>query len=512
MSCSKALIQICLLCSVLVLMACKPKPVTVATPAIRPEVAEIVAQANARMRESHLYAWKQAESLYQKAYALAPAKEIQSDLMLARFLTLVRQIDEDIPCPEAETLIRELGTGDAYQRNLGIMAEWILNGRKVGQLKLNAPIFRGQDPALESYINLLLFEATPRFDAFSSQSPQPTAQESPLFLYLNTAKLTSIDSAEFERRYPQFAEGYACLADHYYQKKQYRKALSFYEKAVDLIPEYINALVGLGNLNFYILEDYARAMRYYDTAIKRDTSSAAALFGKSLVLQQLEEYSESNALLDRMLSGRLARHRWIEGVPDAQYYQGEGHYLKAYNHYLMNDPVKAREYVDIAAKFLPDAAEIRYLSGLLYYESKNMEPARRDFLHVTQMGNYNCNAQMNLGFIYEQFKETYGTQPLPGDKEPAAKKSLQYFVAAAGCMEAVSGSLSYQIKNLNTLDLDPKEIAALKVRLEQKLTDVRSSSATNIGKITSRVSASSEPEKDVFLKHLQDILTRLRST
>jgi len=244
--------------------------------------------------------------------------------------------------------------------------------------------------------------------------------------------------------------------------------------------------------------------------LKRDPSSAAALFGKSLVLQQIGEYAESNAVLERMLAGRLSRNLWIDGIPDVQYYQGEGNYLKAYNYYLMKDAGKARLFVDAAAKFMPDAAEIRYLSGLLYFESKELEPARRDFLRVAQMGNYNCNAQLNLGFIYEKYKETYGAKPSEGEKEAPAKKSLQYFVASAGCMDAVVGSLGYQIKNLNSIELDAQELATLKARLENKLTEARLSANSNVEKILERISASAEPEKDLFLKHVKEIHSRLR--
>jgi tetratricopeptide (TPR) repeat protein len=512
MYCARAQIRIAtLIVIILTASACKKPPIRIATPTATNKVVDYVARADASMQDAHLYAWRQAESLYQKAYALLPSEEIRKKLLLAHFLIFVRQMDEGIPYSAGEAVMKELCAGDSYEKNLCAAAEWIQNGRKAGQLRLTPAIFRGQDPALESYIILLLFQASPRFDAFSASDSPAAATESPLFLYLNSAKLTSMDPGEFEKKYPQFAEGYECLADHFYQKKQYRKAMAFYQRAVDIVPEYANALIGLGNLTFYVLEDYARAMRYYNAALKQDSSAVAALFGKSLVLQQLGEYTESNATLDRMLAGTIARNQWIDGVPDTQYYRGEGNYLKAYNYYLMKDSLRARDYVDTAAKFLPDAAEIRYLSGLLHYEAKKIEPARLDFLHVSQMGNFNCNAQLTLGFIYEQFKGLQGAQPLPGEKEPAGKKSLQYFAASAGCTEAVVGSLSYQIHTLNTVDLDPQEMASLKARLEQKLSDTRLSSISTIEATIDKVASSTEPEKELFLKHIKDILTRLRA-
>jgi hypothetical protein len=265
----------------------------------------------------------------------------------------------------------------------------------------------------------------------------------------------------------------------------------------------------LGNIYFYVLEDYGKSTYYYDAALKRDPSSAAALFGKGLVLQQLGSYPESNAVLDRMLELNLARNKWIDGVPDAQYYRGEGSYVKAYNHYLMKDPAKARELVDSAKKSMPDSAEINYLSGLLFYESKDMESARLDFLRVAGMGN--CDALLHLGLIYEQLAATNGNQPLPGEKESANEKSIQYLVQTGVCMESAIGSLSYKIRTIDLSELEPGEQAFLKSRMDRRLSDLRLSSCSTIETIIGRISTNSAPRREVFLKYLNEILTRLRS-
>ena len=78
-------------------------------------------------------------------------------------------------------------------------------------------------------------------------------------------------------------------------------------------------------------------------------------------------------------------------------------------------------------------------------------------------------------------------------------------------MESVVGSLSYQIKTLDSTDLDPSEQASLKLRLERKLADVRLSSCSTIETIIKKVSESLAPEKAAFLKYLEQILSRLRA-
>jgi hypothetical protein len=176
-------------------------------------------------------------------------------------------------------------------------------------------------------------------------------------------------------------------------------------------------------------------------------------------------YQESNEVLDRMLALNITRNKWVVGVPDVQYYQGQGNYLKAYNHYRMKDPVKARELVDTAKKSLPKSLEVIYLSGLLYYEANNLEPARQDFLNVAGAGN--CDAQLYLGYIYEQLAAANGNQPLPGERETAGVKSTQYLVQTGECLESTLGSLSYRIRTMNLSELEPQEQAFLKSRMEK---------------------------------------------
>jgi tetratricopeptide (TPR) repeat protein len=497
----------CVLALCLLPTGCRKKPAAVSAPQMSAEAAAYVAQGDESMRDQHLFGWRKAEALYQKAYSLAGTDAIKNKLLLVRFLVLIRQIDEDIPYAAGDEVIQELCAGDPIQKTLCGIAEWFKNGKNAGQLKLNTPIFSGENPALESYLNLLFFQATPTVDAFPQLGdPLQASKQSPLFLYLNPHRLSSIDPAEFEKEYPQYAEGFQYIAESLSGKKKYRSARACFQKAIDLLPDYTRAMVGLGNIYYYTLEDYGQALRYYENAMERDSLNAAALFGKSLVLHQTGKYQDSNAVLDRMLAGNLARNKWVDGVPDAQYYQGQAHYLKAYNYYLMKNTIRARELLDSAKKFLPDSEEINYLSGLLFYELKDMESALRDFLRVVERGNYsNCNARLYLGLIYQQLKPA----EIPS-KEESERKSAQNFLSAATCMESAIGSMSYQIRTMDGMDLDPQELPALKARLEKRLLEMRESSCSSIEMIQREISKSSVAEKPVYQKYLGEILSRLR--
>jgi tetratricopeptide (TPR) repeat protein len=495
-------------------IACKTKHVTVSAPKISSEVAQHVAEGDTYLQNASLYGWRLAEAAYQKAYNLSGSEKIKKKLLLIRFLILIRQIDEDIPYHKTAEVIKELCTGDEDQQTLCAIAEWFKNGKNGGQLKLNNPIFRGDDPAIESYLNLLLFQAIPHIDLFQElQICGSKSIESPLFLYLNPTKLSSIDPDEFEKNYPQYAEGFEFIGEALFQNKKYRTARTFFQKAIDLIPNYTISMIGIGNIYSYGLEDFEKALHYYEQALDRDSSNVAAMFGKGMALQQMGKYQESNATLDLMLAGNLTRKKWIDGIPYAQYYKGEALYLKAYNHYLMHSNDKARELIDSAKKILSDSQEINYLSGLLSYQSNDLESAREDFLRAVGDLNYtSCNAQFHLGLIYQQLGAASGSQPIPTkEEESSGKKTVQYLTGAGACMESAVKSLKFQIDSLSLIDLDPNELLILKGKLEKNLLDMRISSSSTIEMIISQISMSEIAEKEVYLKYLNEILSRHRA-
>ena len=487
---------------VLIPIGCRPKQVVVPALKVNTEAAAYVAEADAHSRDFHLYGWRKAEALYQKAYALTGSDAIKRRLLLTRFLILIRQIDEDIPDSGSDDLIRELCAGDGHQQTLCSIAKWYTDGKNAGQIKLDRPMFKGEDPNLDSYLNLLLFDAIPRRDAFTVSDIQ-----SPLFLYLNPGKLLAMDTAEIEKNYPEFAEAYDHIAESLFQKKKYRAARAYFHKAIELIPDYTHAYIGLGNIYFYALEDYERALRYYETALESDPSSAGALLGKGLALHQLGRHQESNAVVDQLLTAHISRNQWIGDVPDVRYYQGEGNYLKAYNYHLMREPARAREFVDAAKESLPDSEDINYLSGLLFYQAKDLESARKDFQRVIQRGNYNCNAQLHLGLIYRQLKNS-AESSIP--KDESDKKADTFLLGAAACMESTVLSLRTELNLLDSTDLEPQERFVLRGRMQKRLFDEHFASCSTIEMILRKLSEDGIGEKSVYLTLLNEILTRLR--
>ena len=315
---------------------------------------------------SHLYGWQQAEALYEKELAANPTEKIKDKLRQIRFLILLRQIEENIPNARAIEILESLCTGDERDKRLCEIAKWAQNGKKSEELPAGYFVFTEDDPVFENYLTLLLFKATPQADVFSLSAPLATAN-SPMFLYLYPYAIASMKPDDFAKFYPDFAEGFVVSAEQLFNESKHSLSRKFYQQALELIPDYTKAISGIGDI-YYALEDYERALHHYNLVLQHVPADISVLFRKGLTLHQSGRYEESHGAIDRMLRLGDTQSKQVNGGQNAQHYHGQGYYIKAYNYHLSNDPVRAREYVDLAKELLPDSrhTEIRYLSGILF--------------------------------------------------------------------------------------------------------------------------------------------------
>ena len=454
---------------------------------------------------SHLSGWRRAEILYEKEFNIKPTKEIAEKLEKIRFLILIRQIEEDIPDPNADEMIRTLCAEDVYDKRLCEIVKWVQNGKKNEELIAELFIPVKNDPVFENYLTLFLFQTIPSFDAFSVLESFKPIKQSPLFLYMNPRIIASMDPAEFEKTYPYFAEGFVLLADQMFETRKYRLSREFYQKTLKLIPNYTKALSGIGDI-YYMLEDYERALHNYNMVLRYAPSDIAAMYRKGLSLQQLKRYEESNDTIDKMLLLDTIQSNLVNGIFTAQYYKGQGNYIKAYNYYLLNNNIKSREFVDLAKKTIPSSFEFNYLSGVLFYESNELESARQDFMR--SLDGSNCHAPLHLGFVYEKLDAT--NENIVNDKEAFMHRSVPSFLEAAECFDKSVQSLNRAINEFAFSEFEPAEQERLKNEMTKKLTSLRTFSTQIIKNINDRIDEYvSATEKYIISEYLVEILSRL---
>ena len=255
-------------------LACRTKPAPVTLP-LGPPIPEAliqdyVAQGDELYKAMHLYAWRRAEAAYTEAYRLAPRQEIRDKLALVKLLRMTREVDEDIPCPGIEDEIRFICAqpADARAQALCDLAAGYGAGpfAAAERLKRVEPSALGAETSpLDAYFFALhsrTFGLDAKDDAFSKQVALKY-KDTPLFLYLNLG----LGSPRVTQQAPDFAEAWEFSAEMSFQRSQIKAARAGFSKTLELIPDYTRAIIGLANIYFFKLEDYANALITYAKAL-----------------------------------------------------------------------------------------------------------------------------------------------------------------------------------------------------------------------------------------------------
>ncbi len=489
------------------LISCRARPKIVRAPvpaAPDSRIEEYLKEGDAHFLDYHLYGWRQAEAYYKMAYELENSEAIRKKLQLTQFLIMTRQIDEDIICPDLEETVRFLCASpeSSQGRELCNIARQYQEGfgatywqKRAANKEIDRTAFDYDNSVLDAYLYSLCLRTYGIEEPKDLGTPiKERFKDSPLFIYLNVAKKDVRRIKEYEQKYPEFAEMFAFAAADLFQASRFNAARTYFKKAVDLLPDYTRALNGFGDIYFFALEDYEKALEYYEFSLKWDAGNTAALFGKGAVLHHVDKYKESNAALDRMLESDISR-KGRAGNHAIRYYKGEANYYKAYNFYLMGERGKAREFIDISKSHLPDSENSNYFSGLLFYEEKKLEEARKDFMKAVQARTSNCNAYYYLGLI---------------DHERNEKNSFQWFLSACSCIEASIRNIEEKIKSLPSLDVEELERLVLKTKFEKRLLGFRHSSATLIEAMIKIVTGAETERAETYLDIMNDLLAHIR--
>ena len=166
------------------------------------------------------------------------------------------------------------------------------------------------------------------------------------------------------------------------QLQRYQEALTIYEKAGDIKPDYPQAWYGQGQALFQ-LKKYEQALMVYDKAIQLQPDYLEAWNNRGLVLVNLKRYAEALATFDKAL----------ELKNDApQVWQAKGDVFIKINNY--NNAVKAYEQ---AINLQPDNSELWYKKGLALQNLKQYEEAITAYKKTIELKPDHELAWYNLG-------------------------------------------------------------------------------------------------------------------
>ncbi|WP_341528615.1 tetratricopeptide repeat protein [Nostoc sp. UHCC 0302] len=166
--------------------------------------------------------------------------------------------------------------------------------------------------------------------------------------------------------------------------QRYKDALTAYEKAVNIIPNYAQGWNGQGK-TLNELKEYKEALAAYDKAIQIQPDYLEAWSGRGFVLINLQRYQEAIASFDKALQLK-------NDNPEVWNAKGE-----AFSN--LNQYDQAIQAYDQAIELKPDYYQAWYEKGLALQNLKRYEDAIAAYQKVTELKPEYQQAWYNLGNV-----------------------------------------------------------------------------------------------------------------
>lgn len=468
---------------------------------------ELIRQGDEAFAKMHLYGWRSAVESYQKASQMKPSPQLRDKLFLALCLTAIREKREGIINDTVYTAIDSMGEfqmspRQKYLRGMVRKYRSAPVVRKLGQ-RIAAPEFTQvdvsafdlQNSPLDTYLYILLMDHYMyNLKEYSQEMAQllkthnifgliQKYRESPLFIHFNPMAVKGKEDG-VEKAHPDFAEFLLFRGNLLFSKNKLKQAAGYYERILELVPDYPAAINGIGNIYYFTVQDYETAIHHYQKTLELDPHNPVALFGKGVSLHNLERYEESNSVMDILLNNQGEYH-------------GEAYYYKGYNYYEMKDPGTARIFVDKAIKKIGFKGEVFFLSGLLYYNEGRFKEAENEFLRAVRDPRYaQCYPLYYLGLIKAKRQDW---------------SFLRDMRDSVACFESAGRRMERRIHDIDDLEITEKQKQWMKVRQQVKLAEFKESTAKLIAQMQTIIAKNEPKKKKLDREKTQNQLDRVKT-
>ena len=255
-------------------------------------------------------------------------------------------------------------------------------------------------------------------------------------------------------------------------------------------PAITNLLAG----DYIALEEFDKAIEFYDRTLEVVPTFPDALLGKAKAQTYAGRNIDAIATIDRL----LALERWLVG--DARYW-------RAVNENQLDRLDAAWDDVELAAKLMRNA-DVPKLAGIIAYRRKQLEVARVKFDESWKTGRgEDCETGFYLGIVL-------------GEQAQWARTS-EVFVKTVACIDTVEQKLLAEIANIRPSDDHPERQQRQIRRREQDIAKGRRMRATswfNLAvssyslsrKDEAREYAEKVADDEQFGERARDLLSRLR--
>ena len=211
------------------------------------------------------------------------------------------------------------------------------------------------------------------------------------------------------------------------------------------IPESLPTVISLASISF-AFEDFEKSLDFYDKAISMVPEFREALLGKAICLSYMERHEEAIEVCNEIL--RLGG-----------YYLGDTCYWHAWNQNELERLDEAWESVEKSKTYFVGYSQVFALAGVIAYKKGEKEVAETNFKEALKLDPNNCEAAFYLGKIF-------------GERQEWAR-SGEYYERAALCHYGKELALERKIAEIEGSDFSEerkqKMIAKKKVQLKNTI-------------------------------------------
>lgn len=184
---------------------------------------------------------------------------------------------------------------------------------------------------------------------------------------------------------PEFAEAHFQLGQAALGKGSLLEAEREFLAAYAGIPESPETRILLGSI-YFATEETEKSLEFYEKTLEIAPEYRDAILGKAICLTSLGRNEEAIATLER----NIALGYWL---------LGETHFWLAWNRRELKDNTRAAVHIEEAKTRLGTAPEVFALSGTIQFELGDLVRAEADFREALRPHRYNTDALLGLGNV-----------------------------------------------------------------------------------------------------------------
>jgi len=203
--------------------------------------------------------------------------------------------------------------------------------------------------------------------------------------------------------------------------------------------------------DYIALEEFDRAIEFYDDTLEVLPAFPDALLGKAKAQTYAGRYTDAIATIDRL----LALERWLVG--DARYW-------RAVNENQLERLGVAWDDVEQAAKLMRNA-QVPKLGGIISYRRTQLDVARAKFEESWRLGPEDCETGFYLGIVLGE--------------QGVWARTAEVLTETASCLEKAEQKLNVEIVAIRVSTDHPERQARQIRRREQEITKGRRMTATS---------------------------------